>query len=221
MIYDEQSHTSNVKLKQIMKKFSNTYIFIYITALVVVIAVVLTLVSTGLKPRRDRNKQAEKCQQILRAAGHDIDRSKAVDAFSNLAVPLTEDGRKYKVVCSDGTYGIAIRLDGKGLWGPIWGYAVTNIEGTILKGVAFDHKSETPGLGAKITDEAFQKSFEGKKLYDKDGNFVSVRVLKPGTSTDIAEDNRVDAISGATITSRGVDQMMQCSIHNSQLTKHN
>ena len=99
-----------------MKKFSNIYIFLYITALVVVIAVVLTLVSTGLKPRRDRNKQAEKCQQILRAAGHDIDRSKAVEAFSNLAEPLTDDGQQYRVICSDGTSGIAVRLDGKGLW---------------------------------------------------------------------------------------------------------
>ena len=194
---------------KIMKKFSNTYIFVYITALVTVIAVVLTLVSTGLKPRRDRNKEAEKCQQILRAAGHDIDRSKAVDAFSNLAVPLTEDGRQYQVVCADGTNGIAIRLEGKGLWGPIWGYAVLSEDGKTVKGVCFDHKSETPGLGAKITDEAFMKSFEGKKLYDKDGNYVSVRVLKPGTSTEVAEENRVDAISGATITSQGVDQMMK------------
>lgn len=192
-----------------MKKFSNTYIFLYITALVTVIAVVLTLVSTGLKPHRDRNKEAEKCQQILRAAGHDIDRSKAVDAFSNLAVPLTDDGRQYQIVCADGTKGIAIRLDGKGLWGPIWGYAVLSEDGKTVKGVCFDHKSETPGLGAKITDEAFMKSFEGKKLYDKDGNYVSVRVLKPGTSAEVAEENRVDAISGATITSRGVDQMMK------------
>ena len=107
-----------------MKNFSNTYIFLYITALVVVIAVVLTLVSTGLKPRRDQNKQAEKCQQILRAAGHDIDRSKAVAAFANLAEPLSDDGRQYRVICADGSKGTAIRLDGKGLWGPIWGYAV-------------------------------------------------------------------------------------------------
>ena len=191
-----------------MKKFSNTYIFIYITALVVVIAVVLTLVSTSLKPRRDLNKQAEKCQQILRAAGHDIDRSKAVEAFSNLAEPLSDDGRQYRVICADGSKGIARRLDGKGLWGPIWGYAVISEDGTTLKGVAFDHKSETPGLGAKITEEAFQKAFEGKKLYDKDGNFVSVRVLKPGISNEIAEDNRVDAISDATLTSKGVDKMM-------------
>lgn len=192
-----------------MKKFSNTYIFLYITALVVVIAVVLTLVSTGLKPRRDRNRQAETYQQILQAAGHDIDRSKAVAAFSNLAVPLTDDGQQYRVICPDGTYGIALRLDGKGLWGPIWGYAVISEDGQTLKGISLDHKSETPGLGAKITEEAFLKSFKGKKLYDKDGNFVSVRVLKPGTSTEIAEENRVDAISGATITSRGVDEMLQ------------
>ena len=192
-----------------MKKFSNTYIFLYITALVVVIAVVLTLVSTGLKPRRDRNRQAETYQQILRAAGHDIDRSKAVAAFSNLAVPLTDDGRQYRVVCADGTEGVAIRLDGKGLWGPIWGYAVVSEDGQTLKGVAFDHKSETPGLGAKITEQSFLKSFEGKKLYDKDGNFVSVRVLKPGTASEIAEGNRVDAISGATLTSKGVDKMLE------------
>lgn len=192
-----------------MKKFSNTYIFLYVTALVVVIAVVLTLVSTGLKPRRDRNKQAEKCQQILRAAGHDIDRSKAVAAFSNLAVPLTDDGRQYRVVCADGTEGVAFRLDGKGLWGPIWGYAVVSEDGQTLKGVSFDHKSETPGLGAKITEQSFLKSFEGKKLYDKDGNFVSVRVLKPGTASEIAAENRVDAISGATLTSKGVDKMLE------------
>lgn len=190
-------------------KNRSSYIFLYITTLVVVIALVLTLVSTGLKPRRDRNRQAEKCLQILRAAGHDIDRSKAVDAFSNLAEPLTDDGRQYRIVCADGSEGIALRLDGKGLWGPIWGYAVVSEDGQTLKGVSFDHKSETPGLGAKITDEAFQKAFEGKKPYDKDGNFVSVRVLKPGTSSEIAEENRVDAISGATITSRGVDKMLE------------
>ena len=192
-----------------MKKFSNTYIFLYITALVVVIAVVLTLVSTGLKPRRDRNRQAETYQQILRAAGHDIDRSKAVAAFANLAEPLTDDGQQYRVICSDGSKGTAIRLDGKGLWGPIWGYAVVSEDGQTLKGVSFDHKSETPGLGAKITEKAFLKAFEGKKLYDKDGNFVSVRVLKSGTASEIAAENRVDAISGATITSRGVDEMLQ------------
>ena len=191
-----------------MKKYSNTYIFLYITALVVLIAVVLTIVTTQLKPRRERNRQAEMYQQILRAAGHDIDRTKATVAFPKLAKPLTDDGQQYSIICADGSKGIAVRLDGKGLWGPIWGYAVISEDGTTLKGVSFDHKSETPGLGAKITEEAFLKSFKGKMLVDKDGNAVSVRVLKPGTSPEVAEENRVDAISGATLTSKGVDEMM-------------
>lgn len=192
-----------------MKKFSNTYIFLYITALVLLITVILTVVFSGLKPLRNRNRQAEMYQQILRAAGHDIDRTKAVVAFPQLAVPLTADGRQYSIVCADGSKGIALRLDGKGLWGPIWGYVVVSEDGQTLKGISLDHKSETPGLGAKITEEAFLKSFEGKRLYDKDGDFVSVRVLKPGASSEIAEENRVDAISGATITSRGVDEMLK------------
>lgn len=192
-----------------MKKFSNTYIFVYITVLVLLIAVILTLVFSGLKPRRERNQQAEMYQQILRAAGHDIDREKAVVAFPQLAVQLTDDGRQYSIVCADGTKGIAVRLDGKGLWGPIWGYAVVSEDGQTLKGIALDHKSETPGLGAKITEEAFQKSFADKKLYDQNGQFTSVRVLKPGTASEIAEENRVDAISGATLTSKGVDEMME------------
>lgn len=192
-----------------MRKFSNTYIFAYITALVLLITVVLTVAFSALKPRRDRNRQAEMYQQILRAAGHDIDREKAVVSFPQLAVPLTDDGRQYSIVCAEGSKGIALRLDGKGLWGPIWGYAVLSEDGQTLKGISLDHKSETPGLGAKITQEAFLKSFEGKKLYDKKGDFVSVRVLKSGTSSEIAEENRVDAISGATITSRGVDEMMR------------
>ena len=193
-----------------MKNFTNTYIFLYITALVVVIAVVLTLVSTGLKPRRDLNRQGEKCQQILRAAGYEnLDRKQAVVLFGEVAETADTSGREqYRIRCADGEPGMAVRLDGKGLWGPIWGYAVISADGQTLKGVSFDHKSETPGLGAKITEEAFLKSFEGKKLYDSKGNFVSVRVLKPGTNGDVAEENRVDAISGATITSRGVDEML-------------
>lgn len=194
-----------------MKQYSNTYIFIYITVLVTVVAVVLTLVSIGLKPRRDRNKQAEKCQQILVAAGYRcVDRSAAVVMFDTLAEAVGAEGQeRYRVCCADGSVGTAVKLTGKGLWGPIWGYAVLSEDGNTLKGVALDHKSETPGLGAKITEEAFLRSFEGKKLYDRDGGFVSVRVLKPGTYNDILEENRVDAISGATLTSRGVDEMLK------------
>jgi Na+-transporting NADH:ubiquinone oxidoreductase subunit C len=74
-------------------------------------------------------------------------------------------------------------------------------------GASFDHKSETPGLGAEINTEAFQNQFKGKKILDETGNFVSVKVVKGGA--DEADVHGVDAISGGTVTSNGVTEMLQ------------
>jgi Na+-transporting NADH:ubiquinone oxidoreductase subunit C len=194
-----------------MKSYSNTYMFLYVSALVVIIAVVLSLVSLGLRPRREANVQAEKALQILKASGYaHVERAQAIVAFDSLAEKESSrsDGEMYRIRCADGSTGHVIPLQGKGLWGAIWGYAVLSDDLTTIKGVSFAHKSETPGLGAKITEEAFECSFEGKKLYDADGHFVSVKVVPKGKGEAIAEKNRVDAISGATITSRGVDKML-------------
>ena len=77
-------------------------------------------------------------------------------------------------------------------------------------GVVFDHKSETPGLGAEITTERFRNQFQGKTIFS-DGKFVSVKVVKGGVA-NLAADNQkysVDAISGGTITSQGVNNMIE------------
>lgn len=106
----------------------------------------------------------------------------------------------------DGTEGFVIPVSGTGLWGAIWGYVALDIDCSTVLGVTFDHKSETPGLGAKITTPEFQSQFVGKKIRNSDGEFVSVQVLK---NADKSSDNEVDAISGATITSTGVGQMLR------------
>jgi len=194
-----------------MRKFSNTYVFLYVSALVLLISVVLALVSIGLKPKREANVTTEKTMQILKAAGYmDVPKKKAVAFFKEIAELRNGagDSASYNIRCADGTPGVVLRLQGKGLWGPVWGYVVLSDDGTTMKGVSFAHKSETPGLGAKITDEEFTNAFIGKKLYDKTGKFTSVRVLKKGQEGSVEEENRVDAISGATITSRGVDEML-------------
>lgn len=200
-----------------MKTFSNRYTFIYITVMVSIIALLLTFVSLGLKPFRNHNQQIEKSQQILKAAGYgEIPKKQAVDLLSSVAQRNDRNGQEaYDIQCTDGSQGLVLHVKGKGLWGPIWGYIVLNEDFTEIKGVAFSHKSETPGLGDRITEETFQKAFIGKKLYDKDGNFVSVRVLPMGRSSEISDENRVDAISGATLTSKGVDEMLkQLTINN-------
>ena len=170
----------------------------------------LSGLTLGLKSRQEMNFAADKASQILRAAGYEeLQGREAVACFDKVAVRMDGEPERYSIRCADGTDGMVVRVDGKGLWGPIWGYVVLAADGATVKGVAFAHKSETPGLGANITEEKFRSQFVGKRLYDADGQFTSVRVLKPGREPQVAAANRVDAITGATLTSNGVDAMLQ------------
>ena len=103
-----------------------------------------------------------------------------------------------------------IQLQGAGLWGPIWGYIGMTSDFQNVVGVVFDHKSETPGLGAEITTEKFRSQFQGKTIFS-DGNFVSIDVVKGGVANLAADlqKHSVDAISGGTITSQGVNKMIE------------
>lgn len=105
---------------------------------------------------------------------------------------------------SDTFYIIPVR--GKGLWGPIWGYVALTADLNTIYGVSFGHEKETPGLGAEIESTAFEKQFAGKKLFDDKGNYVSVETVKGGAAP--ANPHKVDAVSGATITSNGVSEML-------------
>lgn len=105
----------------------------------------------------------------------------------------------------DGKTIYVIPMVGTGLWGPIWGYIALEDDKRTVAGTNFDHKTETPGLGAEIKEEPFQKQFIGKVISDEGGNFTSVQVVKGGASNE----HEVDAISGGTITSTGVDEMLK------------
>ena len=103
-----------------------------------------------------------------------------------------------------------IQLQGAGLWGPIWGYIGMTSDFQNVVGVVFDHKSETPGLGAEITTEKFRSQFQGKTIFSG-GEFVSIDVVKGGVANLAADlqKHSVDAISGGTITSQGVNKMIE------------
>ena len=98
-------------------------------------------------------------------------------------------------------------LWGKGLWGPVWGYISLKEDWTTVYGVVFGHKSETPGLGAEIATPAFEDAFKNK-LVHWDGSDVKFSVLK-GAGSSKGNDSAVDAITGGTITCRGVESMLQ------------
>ncbi|CAI8154726.1 MAG: Na(+)-translocating NADH-quinone reductase subunit C [Cryomorphaceae bacterium] len=212
---------------------SNAYTYTFATVMVVLVAVLLSGASLGLKSKQASNISQEKKQSILASIGIEVDRSESDEAFGEyIKQSLTLEGGT--VVSEDAsaafdidmaaaikagnmdrsvplyvaekegdTYYI-IPMRGKGLWGPVWGYLALESDGNTVVGATFDHKSETPGLGAEITTPMFTDQFPGKKISEA-GMFKSISVVKAGTS---AGDYAVDGISGGTITSNGVNDML-------------
>ena len=173
------------------KTFSNRYIFIYSAVLVVVAALILTVVAVSLKPLQTKNQEAEKKQMILKTIGVEATRDNAAELY---AKHITEADGYYTF---DG--GIVIPLSGTGLWGPIWGYLALDCSSNVV-GAVFDHKGETPGLGGEIATDKFAARFIGKKM---DTQPIALR-----KNADRNNAYEVDAISGGTMTSNGVSDML-------------
>ena len=99
---------------------------------------------------------------------------------------------------------------GKGLWGPIWGFIALETDLNTIKGVSYDHKTETPGLGARITTKEISDRYIGKKVFNDGGEIVSV-VMRKGENNpaSLLDEHHVDGLSGATLTAKGVNEMLE------------
>lgn len=96
---------------------------------------------------------------------------------------------------------------GSGLWDWISSYIALEKDLNTVKGIAFDHKSETPGLGARITEATVQARFVGKEIYNGQGELVSITMVKGEGNAGLSE-HQVDGLSGATMTAKGVNAML-------------
>jgi Na+-transporting NADH:ubiquinone oxidoreductase subunit C len=231
-----------------MKQFSNRYIFIFSAVMVVAVATLLSLAATLLQPAQARNLEVEKKKSILESINIPVDKNNAeelydkyikesfvlnskgetVDGVDAFTVVVNVEQKKpldqqylpvFRAFPENGEKVIVLPVEGKGLWGPIYGYVSLKSDMNTIYGVTFDHKGETPGLGAEINQVEFEGMFPGKTLYE-DGKFVSVGVLKGGAKDDAP--HGVDAISGGTITSKGLEKMLQDCIvkYNDYLLKN-
>lgn len=112
----------------------------------------------------------------------------------------------YEFTKADGNKYYILYARGKGLWDEIWGNIALESDLSTVAGVSFDHKAETPGLGAEIKDnKSWVRQFNGKKIYTPEGEYKSITVRKGGAKDPVYE---VDGISGATITADGVSEML-------------
>ncbi len=217
-----------------MDRNSNTYTFLYAAIMVIIVAAVLASVSMALKPMQKKNVEIEKKQNILASVniestaetaeaiyaekivneyvvtvkGEQVDgdafntnlkKERAKDA-ADMLLPVfevkTDEGMKY-----------VLPLFGSGLWGPVWGYVSLSDDMNTIYGANFDHEGETPGLGAEISTTAFEAPFKGKKIFDASGKLVSILIAKVGQVAP--EEHKVDGISGGTITSKGLEDMLK------------
>ncbi|MGI6223373.1 MAG: NADH:ubiquinone reductase (Na(+)-transporting) subunit C [Prevotella sp.] len=221
-----------------MKTNSNSYTIAYSAILVIIVAFLLAFVFQALKPAQDANVALDKKKQILSAlnirdlSNEEADAKykevvKADVVFTTNDESLQQDLSKYTgeddgfklnsqdykqgklalFVCDvNGQRKYVIPVYGMGLWGPIWGYIAMDADFGHVYGAYFNHESETAGLGAEIKDNrSWQEKFRGKKVLDADNNVIL------GVSKEAKKhpDSEVDAVTGATLTSNGVDAMLK------------
>ncbi|MDT7829696.1 Na(+)-translocating NADH-quinone reductase subunit C [Pricia sp. S334] len=112
----------------------------------------------------------------------------------------------------DGEQLYIIPMYGKGLWDAIWGFIALD-KNMVVQGVFFDHKGETPGLGANINQRYFMDDFTGETIM-QDTRYAGISVAKGNNDplNERKDDNKVDALAGATITGDGVSAMIKQSV---------
>ena len=190
---------------------SNADIIIYSAILVVIVAFLLAFVYQALKPMQDANVALDVKKQILYSLNlRGLDGSEAEAKYTEVVKEEKDlDGQKIYECQIDGQNIRVASLKGMGLWGGISGYVAIDKEGKVF-GAYFNHESETAGLGAEIKDsQAWQEKFIGKQIWDEAGNVVLSIVKKvedPAT--------QVDVVTGATLTSNGVDAMLKDGLKN-------
>ena len=217
-----------------INKNSNLYIITYTVVMVVIVGALLAFLATSLKGKQDANVLNEQKVSIMRAFGEAeanfdevvtigrltageftevVDEAVVAEVFDMLgnrkALSEAEDNLPIFKMEKDGATKFVLPIVGKGLWGDIWGYvSLLQTEDNVeITGIVMDHAGETPGLGAEIATDKVQKAFEGKKLYNAEGDFA-VRMQKGGAQNEY----QVDAITGGTKTCDGVNAMLATSI---------
>jgi Na+-transporting NADH:ubiquinone oxidoreductase subunit C len=220
-----------------MNTEKNTYTLIYASVLVILVAFVLACVSEVLHPQQARNEAIDKMRQML-ASLHIVSGNKNAEALYEATITdaylINSDGqrtagnafdtdlaaewqkppaeRRYPVfeASVEGEKKYILALHGAGLWGPIWGFISLDEDKNTVFGASFGHEGETPGLGAEIDKPTFARAFSGKKIFNPEGRFTSIAIVKPGKTAE--GQDYVDGISGGTITSRGVNDMLQACL---------
>lgn len=217
---------------------SNLYIVLYAAAITIVCGGALAIASQTLKPLQDANIELERKKNILATVmelkeGDDVVKLYAsrvkesvIDFQGNVKVGMKASqviiAEQYKLKPEERLLPIyefrnqtdttkienaVMPVYGYGLWNNIWGFVALQSDLNTVQGVKFEHAGETPGLGARITSDDIQVRYKGKKVFEGD-KIMSVQMQKGEGMDYSADPHKVDGMSGATLTGKGVNNML-------------
>ena len=216
---------------------SNRYTLLFTSAITIILAFMLTSVFTSLEDITERNVQADIKKNILSSLGFKSseefpwtpDNVEKIFQESIVSFVINENGDVipgktpedidsnsdesiypvYKKVVEGSTDGFSIPISGKGLWGTMYGYFSIEADGATAKGITFYKHIETPGLGGEVDKPWFQNNFVGKRFVDENGTLIGIQTVKGQVDETSREAyHLVDGISGATMTSKGLNQFL-------------
>ena len=211
---------------------NNSYTLIFTSCVTIVLGIIIATTADNLRERQEINEEIDIKKNILYALGYKQNignpwTNKIVESLYNNSINEIYIDRKgavyqkqedieknplkiYQRMDNGLITGYAIPIEGKGLWGTMYGYFAIEPDAVTVKGITFYRHKETPGLGGEVDKDWFKNNFIGKRLVDNDGKLVSIEVIKGFVSEKDPEAYRkVDGISGATITGKGVTNFLK------------
>ena len=187
------------------------YSLIYAAVLGTVCALLLTVVADVTAPYRQANEEAEEILNVLMVLDVNLPSDTSAKQLSEVFEKNVREEKRngieayvrFQPEAKEQIQAIALRFSGAGLWGPIKGFLALEPDMKTIRGLTFYEQKETSGLGGEIAAKWFRDQFAGKSIEDKDGN--------PGfviSSSGDPAPNKVDGISGATMTCDKVQMML-------------
>ena len=212
---------------------SNRYTVFFMIVITVILGSFLSVANSTLKNRQKQNIENDSKKNILTSLGYkqNLDKpwtdediktifEKNIDAYV-LDIDGVRTDLDPKIINSETDIeyfpiyvdtknsvpqGYAIPISGKGLWSTLYGFFALEPDGITVKGITFYAHKETPGLGGEVDKPWFQKNFIGKKIINDNGELISIKVVKGKANPESPYE--VDGISGATITSKGLENFL-------------
>ncbi len=143
-----------------------------------------------------------------RKAAKDPEQSRAVEENRSKVRRVPEKALVYLIKDGEETAGIVLPIEGYGLWGTLYGYLALDASTRTVRGITFYSHKETPGLGGEVDNPRWKALWPGRLAFD-DKWEPALRVKKGSAGPPEKDPYQVDGLSGATLTSNGVTNMIQ------------